>query len=156
MTSIAVSSKNVPIRMKLSCIRIKVAHGLRLSLSVNTLSTALTAPRPSNTAPNANAASMIHINIQVMPRVLRTDFSNTVLVIRPLSTAAVNAAIAPIAELSTNEVQPFTNGIIIVAKMVMGSSPARRRRIFSACVILRSHSGKTGPRTGFIRHLTTI
>ena len=75
---------------------------------------------------------------------------------RPLRTAAVNAAIAPIAELSTSDVQPFTKGTIMVAKMIIGNNPARNRRIFSACGISRSLAGNTGPKTGLMRQRTTM
>jgi len=117
--------------MKLSCIRIRIIHGLRPSLVVNRSSMALTAPRPSKIAPKASAARMIHMNMQEMPRVERTEVSNTSLFIRPFSTAARKAVIAPIAELSTSEVQPFTKGTIIAAKIASGSTPENSRRYFS-------------------------
>ena len=132
ITSIAVSSKKVPINIKLSCIRIRIINGLKFRRSVNTLSIALTAPSPSNTAPKASAAKIIHMNMQVIPSVFLIEFSNTSLVMRPFRIAARKAAIAPIAELSTSDVQPFTKGTIMTAKIITGSNPARRSRIFSA------------------------
>jgi hypothetical protein len=62
---------------------------------------------------------MIHMNMHEMPSVLRTEFSNTSRVIRPLSTAARNAVSAPMAELSTSDVQPLMKGTIMVRKMPM-------------------------------------
>ena len=41
------------------------------------LSIAATAPSPSNTAPKASAARMIHMNMQEMASVLRVATSNT-------------------------------------------------------------------------------
>ena len=135
-------------RMKLSCIRIRIIHGDKPSFSVNRLSMALTAPKPSNTAPKARAASMIHINMQVIPKVFFNEVSKTFQFMRPFRQAAVNAVIAPMAELSTSDVQPFTNGIIMAKNMANGSKPESRRRYFSAFGILRSSSLSAGPRLG--------
>ena len=156
MTSIAVSSRKVPITINDSCIRIRITHGLRPSRRVNRSSMALTAPNPSKTAPKARAARMIHMNMHVMPRVLRTEFSNTSRVIRPFSIAARNAVIAPIAALSTNDVQPFTKGTIMTAKITRGSKPARNSRSFSARGTSRSSGFNAGPNTGFFQQRRTI
>lgn len=72
---------------------------------------AFAAPSPSNTAPEASAARMIHMNMQVM----RTEFSNTCFVMRRLTTAARKAPSAPMADDSTSEVEPLTKGTIITA-----------------------------------------
>ncbi len=93
---------------------------------------ARTAPSPSKTAPKPSAARMIHMNMQEIARVWRTETSKTSRVIRRLSTAAMKAVIAPMAELSTSEVQPLTKGTIIAPKITSGSTPARSRRSFSA------------------------
>ena len=88
------------------------------------------------------------MNMQEIASVLRTEFSNTSRVMRPLRTAARKAVIAPMAELSTSEVQPLTNGTIIAAKMTSGSKPARSRRSFSRSGMSRSSGGSTGPSSG--------
>ena len=88
------------------------------------------------------------MNMQEIPSVLRTEFSNTSRVMRPLSTAARNAVIAPMAELSTRLVQPFTNGTIMAKKIPSGSKPASNSRYFSARGTVRSSSGSGGPRWG--------
>ncbi len=95
------------------------------------------------------------MNMQEMPSVLRTEFSKTSRVIRPLRMAAKKAANAPMAELSTSEVQPLTKGTIMVAKMTSGSSPARSSFIFSARVMSpRSEAGRAGPSSGCRRQRT--
>ena len=94
---------------------------------------------------------MIHMNMQEMARVWRVDVSNTSRVMRRFRTAAAKAASAPIAELSTREVQPFTKGTIMAAKIPNGSSPALSSRSFSAIGTLRSSSGRGGPSSGCMR-----
>ena len=96
------------------------------------------------------------MNMHVIARVWRTEVSNTVRVIRPLSTAARKAAIAPMAELSTSDVQPFTKGTIITAKITTGSRPARSKRSFSGQPTSRSSAERAGPRSGFRRQRMAI
>ncbi len=88
------------------------------------------------------------MNMQEMASVWRTDASNTARVIRRLRIAAMNAAMAPMAELSTRLVQPLTNGTIIEAKITTGRTPARNRRNFSPRLTWRSSFGSTGPSSG--------
>ena len=79
ITSIAVSSKNIPIKMYESCIMINTPHGDKFHFSTNKVSIALPAPKPSNTAPKVNAAKIIHINIQETPSVFLRVVSITFL-----------------------------------------------------------------------------
>ena len=75
---------------------------------------------------------MIHMNMQEISRVCLVQVSKICHVMRRLATDANKAVSAPMAELSTSEVQPFTKGTIIAAKIASGRIPAPRRRIFSA------------------------
>jgi hypothetical protein len=68
----------------------------------------------------------------------------------------MKAAIAPMAELSTSEVQPLTKGTIMTTKMKSGIKPARKRRSFSAIGRSRSCFGNTGPRLGVRRQRIAI
>ena len=95
--------------------RTSTVHGDSPICAVNTSSIACAAPSPSNTEPKASAARMIHMNMQEMRRVLRTEFSSTSRVMRRLTTAARKAASAPMADDSTSEVEPMTKGTIITA-----------------------------------------
>jgi hypothetical protein len=67
---------------------------------------------------------MIHMNMQEMASVLRTVSSKTLVLKRPLNSAASVAARAPTAELSTRLVTPMTYSPVIEKKMSSGSSPA--------------------------------
>ena len=87
----------------------------------------------------------------------RVATSNTSRVKRRLSTAATTEESAPTTEASVSEVQPFTNGIIIAAKMNSGSSPARSSLNFSARGIAATSSRDiAGANSGFIRQRITI
>ena len=88
------------------------------------------------------------MNMQETPRVWRTEFSKTLRVIRPFNTAAMNAATAPSAELSTREVQPLTKGTIITKKITKGNRPALSNRNFSGHPTLRSSLLSAGPSLG--------
>ena len=63
---------------------------------------------------------------------------------------------APMAELSTRDVQPFTKGTIMAAKIATGRIPARNSRSFSARGTLRSLGSKAGPSCGCKRQRTTM
>src|SRR5687767_13757687 len=88
MTSIAVSSRNMPMTTKLAIIRMITAQGLRSSLSRNRYSSAFTAPNPSKTVPKANAARISHMNMQETLSVLIDVSRISRQVKRPLTTAA--------------------------------------------------------------------
>ena len=156
ITNIAVSSRNVPMIKNDNCIMMSMIQGFSPICSVNRWSIAFTAPRPSKTAPKASAARIIHINMQEIASVFLTVASSTLYDIRPLKIAARNAAIAPIAEASTSEVQPFTNGTIMAANIPNGSIPALNKRSFSRVEILRSSTGNAGPREGLILQRTAM
>ncbi|MNN72223.1 hypothetical protein D3C81_1882380 [compost metagenome] len=79
----------------------RISQGPRPICSTKMPSMAFTAPSPSKTAPKQSAARMIHMNMQLMPRVLRRVSSSTSAVRRPWNSAARVAARAPTAELST-------------------------------------------------------
>ena len=100
---------------------------------------------------------MISMNITVIARVFLVACSKTSRVKRPLMTAATTAVRAPITEASVRLVQPLTKGIIIEAKMTMGSRAARNRRMRSAQVIAaRSSADIAGANAGFHQQRTTI
>src|SRR4030065_417638 len=69
------------------------SHGLSPHFSRNRNSMAFTAPRPSKTAPKQSAARMIHMNMQLMPRVLRMVSSITRRLSPPFARAAIAAAV---------------------------------------------------------------
>ena len=74
---------------------------------------------------------MIHMNMQVMPRVFFAEVSNHGPgPSAPSRRAARKAAMAPMAELSTSEVQPLTKGTIIVEKMPNGKKPRQQQPVF--------------------------
>ena len=78
-------------------------------------------------------------------------FSNTSRVMRPLQTAAAKAVMAPMAELSTSEVQPLTKGTIMAAKIASGRHAGLQQLQFfgpSACVRASSF-GSAGPSCGW-------
>ena len=75
---------------------------------------------------------------------------------RPFTTAATKAAIAPIAELSTKDVQPLMKGIIIAKNINKGNRPALRSFNFTGSGIFRSSTGRIGPSAGLIRQRTAI
>ena len=124
ITSIAVSSKNIPIKIYDSCIIIKTPQGLRFHLSINKVSIALTAPIPSKTAPKLKAARMIHINIHDTPKVFFRVLSITFQVSFPFNRAANVAPKAPTAEHSTKLAMPIKNKPVIEKKIAKGINPA--------------------------------
>ena len=85
------------------------------------------------------------MNMQEIARVWRVLFSNTSRVMRPRSTAARKAVMAPMAELSTSDVQPLTNGTIIAAKIASGRMPACSSLSFAARGMVRASSLSAGP-----------
>ena len=109
---------------------------------------ALTAPRPSNTAPKHSAARMIHINMQDTLSVLRNVSSSTCLVNLRFQAAARQAAQAPVAELSTRLVTPVIKRPITENMMSSGMTPAPSSLIFAASGMARSEAASGGPRRG--------
>ncbi len=91
---------------------------------------------------------MIHMNMQEMPRVLRTVSSNTCQERRRLIQAATVTAAAPTAELSTRLVTPMKNSPVMEKKMRKGAMPARSSRSLSIQGTLRSSGGSAGPSSG--------
>ncbi len=81
-----------------------MVQGDRPMLSTNRKRTTSTARRPSNTAPKASAARMIHRNMQEIISVLRVALSITAHVRRPLNHAPPMAASAPMTLLSDRRV----------------------------------------------------
>ncbi len=67
---------------------------------------------------------MIHMNMQLTLKVLRIVFSITGRVIRPLTSAAMVAAVAPTAELSVRLVNPIRNNPVMQKKIKNGMMPA--------------------------------
>ena len=118
------SSKNIPITMYDSCIMMSTCQGVSSHLVINKDSSALTAPSPSKTAPKQSAARIIHMNMQDIPRVFLMDSSMTFRVSVPLAIAAIVAAVAPTAELSTRLVTPIINRPVIKKKIKNGIMPA--------------------------------
>jgi len=148
ITSIAVSSKNIPIKIYDSCIIIKTPQGLKFHLSINKFSIALTAPIPSKTAPKQRAASMIHINIHDTPKVFFKTSSMVFLFNLPLAKAAMVAAKAPTAEHSTKLAIPIINKPVITKKITKGIIPALNNFNFSINEICLSSFESTGPNSG--------
>ena len=124
------------------------SHGPSPKLPMKNASIALTAPSPSKTAPKHSAARMIHMNMQLMPSVLRIVSSITCLVSRPLTSAASVAVVAPTAELSVRLVIPRRNNPVIEKNINSGTMPALSSRSFSPQPTSRSSRGSGGPSSG--------
>ena len=148
MTSIAVSSKNIPIIMYDNCIMTSTCQGLKSHFVINKDSMALTAPIPSKTAPKQSAARITHINIHDMPSVFLNVSSMTFFVRERLASAAIVAAVAPTAELSTRLVIPIRNKPVIKKKIRNGTMPAFNSLSFSLSGISSSSLLTVGARWG--------
>ena len=127
---------------------ISTSQGVKFQLVINNDSIDLTAPIPSNTAPKLSAARIIHINIHEIPSVLRIVASITFLFNLRFAKAAIVAAVAPTAELSTKLVIPIMNKPVIKKKIKNGVIPAFNTFSFALKGILRSSSLKAGARFG--------
>ena len=111
---------------------------------------------PSNTAPKLSAARIIHINIHETPSVLRIVASMTFRFNLLFAKAAIVAAVAPTAELSTKLVIPMTNKPVIKKKIKKGIMPAFNTLSFLLKGILRSSSLRAGARFGCSLQRTAI
>ena len=132
---------------------IKTPHGDKFHFSMNKVSMARPAPRPSNTAPKVSAAKIIHINMQETPRVFLRVVSKTFLLNLPLKIDASVANKAPTAEHSTRLAIPIKNKPVIKKKITKGTIPAFNNLIFSIKGTSLSLSGSIGPRFGCNLHL---
>ena len=127
---------------------ISTSHGVKFQLVINNDSMDFTAPIPSNTAPKQSAARIIHINIHEIPSVLRIVASKTLQFNLLFAMAAIVAAVAPTAELSTKLVIPIMNKPVIKKKIKNGVMPALNTLSFSLKGMLRSSTLKAGARLG--------
>src|SRR5210317_1877356 len=132
---------------------IKTPQGDKFHFSINNVSIALPAPKPSNTAPNVKAANIIHINIHETPSVFLNVVSITFLFNLFLNADANVASNAPTAEHSTKLAIPIKNKPVIKKNIKKGIIPAFNNLIFSINGISLSLRGNTGPKLGCNLHL---
>jgi len=98
---------------------------------------------------------MIQRNMAELSSVSFRVFVKTFSVRRRLQSAIRNAASAPTAELSSNEVRPEKNEPITASTSKIGRMPARSTRNFSAQLKLRCSFGRIGPSAGLRRQRIT-